>query len=112
MQYKGKEILRLDFSGCGAQEIINFIEEVKTVVRSHPENSLLTLVNLSNINFTSEMIENFKGLLSYNKPYVRVGAFFGLTRFQKAVINTYIMFLERNVAVVDTEEEAKEYLVN
>jgi hypothetical protein len=50
-----KEILLLGFSNSGAVEVLKIIEDVKRVISTQPENSLLTLTDVTNARFNGEV---------------------------------------------------------
>ena len=50
-----KEILLLDFSNSGAVELLKIIEDAKRVISTKPENSLLTLTDVTNARFNEEV---------------------------------------------------------
>ena len=55
MKYLEKEILLLDFSNSGAVEVLKIIEDTKRVISTQPENSLLTLTDVTNARFNEEV---------------------------------------------------------
>jgi hypothetical protein len=74
-----KEILLLDFSDSGAAEVLKIIEDAKRVISTKPENSLLTLTDVTNARFNEEVGDGMKQFSAHNKPYVRAAAVAGIT---------------------------------
>lgn len=109
--HKGKEILFIDFSNCELDEIFPIIEESKTIIKSKPKNSLLTLTNISNTNFNENISDAFKEYTIHNKPYVKAGAVVGVTGLKKIVYMAVAKFSGRTLTLFDDIEQAKNWLV-
>lgn len=112
IEHKGKEILFIDFSNSELDEVLKIIEESKVVIKSKPQNSLLTLTDVSNTSFNENITEAFKEYTIHNKPYVKAGAVVGVTGLRKIIYMAVAKFSGRNLALLDDIEQAKEWLVN
>jgi hypothetical protein len=104
-------MLLLDFSHCGADEVINVIDEATKVIRSQPGSSLLIVSDVTGAKYDLSVIEKFKEFTSGNKPYVRASAVVGLDGLQKVVYNAVIPFSKRTLPLFDDIEEAKDWII-
>lgn len=110
IRHKGKNILLLDFSGCTAEEVLILIEEGKKVIRSHPEQSLLTLTNVKDARYDSRVVTAMKEFAAHNKPYVRKGSVVGISVLQKVVFDAITRFSGRDLQSFNDLVKAKDYL--
>ncbi len=112
IQHQQKEILLLDFSNSKTDEVLRIIEEAKLVIRTKPENSLLTLTDVTNARFNEKVGEGMKQFTLHNKPYVKAGAVVGITGLKRIIFNAVIAFSKRKLETFDDREEAKHWLIN
>jgi hypothetical protein len=109
--YEGKNILHLDFSHCKAEEILNTITEAKKVIATHPEQSLLTLTDVTDARFNDAVTQEMKSFTAHNLPYVRAGAVVGVTGLKRIIFQAVIAFSGRKLSTFDSIEKAKQWLV-
>jgi len=107
-----KEILFLDFSNSAVEDVLKTIETAKQVISARPENSLLTLTDLTNARFNEEVGEGMKQLTAHNRPYVKAAAVVGITGLKKIIFGAVLAFSKRNIESFDDVEQAKKWLVN
>ncbi len=112
IKHQQKEILLLDFSNSKTDEVLKIIEEAKRVIRTKPEQSLLTLTDVTNARFNEEVGEGMKKFSLHNKPYVKAGAVVGITGLKRIIFNAVIAFSKRKLESFDDREQAKHWLVN
>jgi hypothetical protein len=114
LEYKGKTILLFDFSHCNCKEDYLPIIETSTLwFQDKPAGSVLTLTDVTNAHFNAEIVNLLKELTSRNKPYVKAGAVVGITRpLMKLAYNAVMAFSKRTLPIFDTQEQAKEWLIN
>lgn len=110
VNHGGKEILLLDFSHMKAAEAIAMIEHARGVISSRPENSLLTLTDVTDIRFNDDLSRVMKEFTAHNKPYVRAAAVVGVTGLKRIIYNAVIAFSRRNITTFDDREAAKRWL--
>lgn len=109
--HKGKIIYRMDFSNVNtAVEIQSIITEAAKHIRSKPANSLLTLTNIQNMHFSSEIKELFNQFMKGNKPYVKAGTVVGLNPLQSMLYNSLVKLTGRDIKSFSSEAEAKDWL--
>ncbi len=109
--YKGRDILVLDFTEVSKEKIPELIADIKDWVKTQPENSICTLTDISGLFFDKQMIEHFKDLTSFNKPYVVAGVVIGMKGLQKVAYNAVMTFSGRKLATFDSRDEGMEWLV-
>jgi len=112
VQHNGKEILFLDFSECKAGEVPALIAESKTVIRTKPANSLLTLTDVTNTRFDDNVTAGMKEFAAHNKPYVKAAAVVGITGLKKILFDAVMVFSKRKIHAFDSVEQAKAWLVS
>ena len=110
IKHNGKELLLLDFSNCKPGDVFLVIDEAKKTIRSCPENSVLTLTNVTNMRFDDRVTEQLKAFTAHNKPYVRAAAVIGVEGIKKIILNAVMLFSKRKFHVFDNIETAKNWL--
>jgi hypothetical protein len=110
MNHNGKQILYIDFSECGPQELIARIKESGRITRSQPEASLLTLTYVRNARFDRKVTQALKDYTNENKPYVRAAAVVGMSGLMQVILNAIVVFTRRKFATFESVDEAKEWL--
>ena len=111
IKYEGKNILHLDFSNCTAEEVLNTITKAKKVIAAHPEQSLLTLTDVTGARFSEAVTQEMKVFTAHNRPYVRAGAVVGVTGLKRIIFQAVIAFSGRKLSTFDSVEKAKQWLV-
>ena len=109
--HEGKNILHLDFSRCTAAEALNIIAKAKKVIATQPEQSLLTLTDVTDTRFSDEVTQELKLFTAHNRPYVRAAAVVGVTGLKRIIFEAVIVFSGRKLSTFDTIEKAKQWLV-
>jgi len=113
INHKGREIFYIDFSNSKNQdEVFLTINEASKYITSQKENSLYLLTNLSNAFFNSAVKNRMKEYLEQNKPYTKKSAVFGMNGLIRILYNGLMKLTRRDVRSFETEEQAKDYLVN
>lgn len=109
--HRGRQILFLDFSGCRINEFFKTIEEAKKLIREQPQNSVLTLTDVTAARYNSEVVQALKEFTKGNKPFVRAGAVIGIDGLKRIIYNSVMYFSGRNLTAFDDTEKAKDWLV-
>lgn len=116
INHQGKEIVYIDFSNIMVTEIEiirKVVETAKEIIKKYPPASVLTLVNFNNLRFSTQMIAELKEFTLHNKPYVKMGAVFGIQRgIEKIVFDAVMKFTGRNLHVCESKEEGLDWLVS
>ncbi|HEX2921138.1 MAG TPA: hypothetical protein VHO50_08235 [Bacteroidales bacterium] len=109
--HKGKTIFRIDFSNVDeVNEITEIINEASRYIRSKPFNSVLTLTNIQNMHYSSEIKEHFNQFMKGNKPYVKASTVIGLNLLQQMLYNSLVKLTGRDVRLFSNEQAAKDWL--
>ncbi len=114
ISYQGKEIIYVDYSSFGfdKEKALKLINASTEEYMKHPAKSVLALVNVSNLHFDSDIINLMKQTKEKTIPYEKKIAIIGMKGLQKVAYNFVTSLTQRDVVkVLDTELEAKEWLV-
>ncbi len=111
-EHDQKKILNIDFSGCSPEQAEEVISRVKELILAEPENSILTLTNLQNIQITDGVIKAFKEMLLHNKKYVKKAAIFNLSPEYKNFYEDIMKASGRHLVVFDSEKNAQDWLLD
>lgn len=112
VDHKGKKIILLDFSNSTKESIQAIIAESKDFIKKQPASSALTLTDISNLHFDSDVMNMFKEFTVHNKPFVKAGAVVGVKGILKAAYNFVMYFSGRNLPLFETREKAMDWLVS
>ncbi len=110
--HQEKRILFLDFSNSEANDVLRTIEDAKRLISANPEQSLLTLTDVTNARFNEEVGKGMKQLTAHNRPYVKAAAVVGITGIKRIILGAVMAYAKRNIEPFDDMEEAKKWLVN
>ena len=111
IEHKAKRVLLIDLSNCELEEIVSVVKETKKLIAKEEKSSVLTLANVTGSNPSIAITKVLKDFVAFNKPYVRASAVVGVSGIQKLTLEAVIKFSNRNFALFNTIEEAKEWLV-
>jgi hypothetical protein len=110
-QYKGKNILYIDFRNKKRNQNIATIYDAAKEVRAWTEKGLI-LPDFRNAITTPEFLTYAKQLgLEVFAPKSLKSACIGITGAKKKLLQEYNTFCSRSVVSFETEEEAKEWLI-
>lgn len=102
----------MDFSNLKSEkEIRELINKSIAVIREQPMASLLTLTDISDMHFNSEIKALFTAFVDGNKPFVKAGAVIGISGLQGIVYNAIMKMTGRNLKSMKSIDEAKDWLV-
>ncbi|MGE5606125.1 MAG: hypothetical protein ACM3YE_10615 [Bacteroidota bacterium] len=113
LNHKGREIVYLDFSNLEIKDWDEFkatIENAKNVIKNYPPASAYTLVNFTNLRFSTQFLAELKELTFHNKPYVKNGAVFGVQGLQKVVFDAVMRITGRDLPIFNSKEEGMDWL--
>lgn len=110
ISHRGRDILFLNFSGCGVNEVLSTIDDAAKVIRVQPEGSVRTLTDVTNARFDDRVSEQMKKFTAHNKPYVRAAAVVGITGIKKIIFEAVMLFSKRKIHSFDTLDQAKDWL--
>ncbi|HEY3452950.1 MAG TPA: hypothetical protein VGK67_41795 [Myxococcales bacterium] len=110
IDHKGRKILVIDLSNLKAEQAVTESQEAQRIIATQPLNSLLTLTNISNSEFTSNVTGAMKKYTAHNKPYVKAAAIVGADGLRKALVYVVAAFSGRDLRPFDKMEDAKDWL--
>lgn len=110
VEHRGIQILYIDVSECGIEEIFEAMQEAGGIIRSQPEGSVLTLTNVAGARYSKDLIKSVKDFVLSNKPFVTKAAIIGLEGLQRIVLDGIRASTGREFETFDDVEQAKAYL--
>ncbi len=113
VEHEGQQLLFVDFAGLTDKaDALAAIAESRAFVAQRPEASLLTLTDVTDMEFDEEIAKALWDLLRHNKKHVRAGAVVGLSGEQQQDLYDLLTHqARRDLPVFETAEEAKAWLV-
>ena len=111
VEHQGKKILHVDFSGCDKTTLAPAVEEAKTAIKLLPAASALLFTDVTNTEMSRQTSALIKDFSSHNTPFVAASAVAGVTGLKKLIYNTVMGLTGRSIALFDTIEQAKDWLV-
>jgi hypothetical protein len=112
IEHRGKRILFMDFSEMnGPGEALRELDRARQIIAAEPQNSLLTLTDVTGTRYDNDIIKAFQALAAHNKPYVRAAASVTRTPLQLVALRASAVLSRRNLAAFDDLDAAKEWLV-
>jgi hypothetical protein len=106
-----KELIYLDFSNCGMDQVVQVIAEGTQLIRAQPPSSVLVLSDFTNTTHDPRLTQVLKEFTAGNKPYVKASASVGITGMGKVLYDAVMKFTGRNVPLFDNPDQAKEWLI-
>lgn len=111
IEYKGIEIVFTDISNSKPSESIKAFEHSVEIIRDMPLRSVLAMVDAKGAKINKEMIDRIKITTKQNNPYNKATVISGLDPMSKLMAKSIAILTGREMKLVDTLEEAKEYLL-
>lgn len=108
--YKGKQILAVDFSCCTATEVAEVARAVPEVVTAQPRASVLILSDYTGASLDQEALRVLKESAVFDKPYVKKSAWIGTESFPEVFRQNMKTFSRREFPVFNSRDEALEWL--
>ncbi|WP_448518450.1 hypothetical protein [Rhodoflexus sp.] len=110
--HQGIEILYTDIRNTNPQEGLEALRQCRENCKSRPVNSVLSLIDVTNARYNSELITYAKEISRDNKPYILAAAVCGFNDLTKLMINSILFFADRqDVKLFDTKEESLKWLL-
>ena len=110
--YKGKEILYFDHSGLGEDDLFNNVKAAFRIEDEYKGKDILAIANWVDTTMTKETMDYVKSdeVVRINKK-IKKTALLGFTGIKKIFLNVYNKLTGDKAKAFNTEEEAKEWLV-
>lgn len=111
IQYKGKDILYVDYSQCrNIEESLTLIESSIKLLKSRPGKTLV-LVNVNKVTGSREFMKKSKELNESTRDKVAKRAVIGVTGMKKVLLMGFNKFAKTAAVPFDSKEAAMEFLV-
>lgn len=110
IKYNDLEIVYTDISGASPEESIAVFEQNQQIIAKMPFKSVYSLVNAADSRFNSNLIQKIKETVKKNNPHSKATAVCGLNALSRLMVNSIIAFTGRQMKLVDTAEQGKEWL--
>ncbi len=113
--YKGKGIIYTDYSVVSEskEKTFQLIQAIENEIMQYPPNSVLSLTNVQNLGFDTEVLNKFKNSQEKTVQYQKKTAVIGLKGLQQVAYNIVVALTQRDrVKAFDTEIGAKDWLVS
>ncbi|MBF0363811.1 MAG: hypothetical protein HQK49_22515 [Oligoflexia bacterium] len=105
------KILYIDFSNLKTiSEFIRVIDMAKSIIRSSPQKSLLTLTNFTGGEADNETQKIIADYAKGNTPYIKAAAVIGITGVRRVLYYIVIRLSNRNIHLCDNKDEAIKWL--
>jgi hypothetical protein len=111
VNHKGKQILLVDMSDCGPEEVTKIAGEVQGVVARQSRQSVLSLADFRGTRFSRAAFTRIKEVAVFNRPFVKRSAFVGAESLPNAFYEGLKIFSRREFPRFKTREEAMDWLV-
>lgn len=111
INYGGKKILLVDFSGCAADEVEQIARAVPEYVTVNPPFSVLVLTDFTGAAFDRDALLAMKETAVFDKPFVKKSALIGTEDLPVSFYHELKSFSRRELLTFKTREEALAWLV-
>jgi ribosomal protein S21 len=112
IEYKGREILYVDYSGLHDEELANATFEVNNFLKKLGKDEILILVDVRNSYAYEKLtVEAFKKNATIAKQYTKKTAIIGVTKTQEVILTVVNMFSGLGIKPFNNVEEAKDWLI-
>lgn len=112
IDYKGIEIVLIDFSGADLEDVIGALESAKRLIRDRPRGSVRTLTDATKARFTPAITRVLKEFVLENGPFVKASAVVGLRDQLKSIYDAVVKYSGRELPAFADRETALEWLVS
>jgi hypothetical protein len=109
--HQGKQILFMDATNCGAEELIELLTQVQRIVTAQPRNSVLALGDFTGAGFSRAAVTRMKEVAVFDRPYVKRAALVGAQSLPNVFYEGLKTFSQREFPLFQTREEAMDWLV-
>jgi len=112
LTHRGQRVLLLDFTNCTPDEISAISDEAPAVVTNEPRGSVLVVADFSGAQFDREAVEHIKIATAFDRAHVKRAAWVLTENLPKALYDSVRQFSAREFPVLETREEALDYVVS
>ena len=109
--HDGKQILLVDMTNCGAEEVMKLAPEVRRIVTAQAPKSVLILSDFTGARFSRTAFTRIKEVAVFDRPFVKRAAFVGAASLPQVFYEALKTFSRREFPRFQTREEAMEWLI-
>ena len=109
--HKGKQLLLVDFTHCGPEQVMKIADEVQRIVTRQSPQSVLIVTDFSGARFSRAAFTRIKEVAVFDRPFVKRAAFVGAENLPNAFYQSLKTFSRRKFPRFKTREEAMDWLV-
>lgn len=100
-----------DASNTTAEQSLEALRQYEAICKTRPLQSVLSLFNIANARYNSELVAYAKELSRNNRPYILASSICGFSELTKLMLNSVFMFTGRHdIRLFVTLEECQEWL--
>jgi hypothetical protein len=110
LMHKGKRLYLIDAAGADLATIEVVAARAAEDIRREPAGSVLVVTHVAGVPVTMQTVDLLRKLAEGNGPYVKASCVAGLGPAQKMVFYTVKILARREFKLMDTVEEAMDYL--
>jgi hypothetical protein len=111
VEHSGKQVLLIDLSECGSEEILWLLAEIQETISDQPRGSVLTLADFHGAHIDKAVATRIKEVLVLDRPYVKRAAWIGTENLPAVFYENFKTFSQRDFPKFPTREEALDWLV-
>ncbi|WP_109833055.1 hypothetical protein [Reichenbachiella versicolor] len=110
IEYKGVKIIHTDLSKLSSEDAIAVLEDTLIEIPKYGEKSVLSLLSVKHLEFSTSLMKVFNKVGVENKRYVLGTAVCGLSSMTRLLAKGVITASGRKADIFNTQEEALEWL--
>jgi hypothetical protein len=112
VQHQGKRILIQDFSNMRpGEEFRRDIAEARAFIASQPAKSVLSVFDVTQAFYDTEVLVALKDFTKHNEPYIKASAVVGVTGVASIAVMAVSRFSGRTFKTFDDRAAAMDWLV-
>jgi hypothetical protein len=111
IEHSGKQVLLIDLSECGSEEILRLLTEIQEIVSDQPRGSVLILADFHGAHIDKAVATRIKEVLVLDRPFVKRAAWVGTENLPAVFYENFKTFSQRDFPKFPTREEALDWLV-
>src|SRR5437899_1011492 len=113
IEHDGQRVLLLDYSNLHDDAaILEMVQERRSLVASLPQNSLLSLTDITGAHFSKIALTKIKEAAALDLPHLRRAAIVGVDTSQQDALESVKSFTTRRWKIFPSREEALDWLVS
>lgn len=109
--HQGKQVLLVDYTNCTRQALLDILKERERVVLAQPKGSVLTLVDVTGVEVSKDVVDEVKKVAVRERDRVKRAAIVGIESVPKVLFDSVRNFAARDYHTFPTREAALDWLV-